>query len=240
MNEFILALISIPTLPIIIFLISFFFSSVKVKIKLLTFSLLIFSLCSLPIFHKLISYPLIYTPNYITKYKLEDVRAAVLLTGGLYKNEKGQWQPSKESQTRFLRARNLLLRYNFSLVISGGTTKVGAPSEADLIKQFFKLDNVILDTISLNTHQSALNLKDYCTNAGSPLLIITNKYHALRSYLTFKSKECEVFIHHYHKNNIILWDFRPSLYSYSYLNDIMREYLGILYYLITLKINFFD
>ena len=240
MKEFILALISIPTLPIIIFLISFFFSSVKVKIKLLTFSLLVFSLCSLPILHKFISYPLIYIPKYVTKYNLEDVRIAVLLTGGLYKNEKGQWQPSKESQSRFLRARNLLLKYNLSLVISGGTTKTGAPSEASLIKQFYKLDDVILDTISLNTYQSALNLKDYCANANSPLLIITDKYHALRSYLTFKSKDCKVFVHHYHKNNIILWDFIPSLYSYSYLNDIMREYLGVLFYLITFKINFFD
>ena len=141
---------------------------------------------------------------------------------------------------RLFRAQNLLSKYDFSLIISGGSTNSEAPSEAIIIKQFYNLNNVILETDSLNTYQSAINLKNYCHNLNSPLLIITDKYHALRAYLTFKSKDCDVFIHYYHKNQMTYWDFIPSLYSYSYINDLIREYLGLFYYIVSLKINFFD
>ena len=238
--ELIHKLLAIPISPILIFLISFFYSNLRIKIRLLTISLCLFSLCSLPIIHKLISYPLISIPKYLTNYELDDIQLGVLLTAGLYKNKKGEWLPSKESQKRFLRAKKLLSEYDFSLIISGGTTLLGAPSEATIIKQFYNLDDVILETDSLNTYQSAVNLKKYCNNLHSPLLIITDRYHALRSYLTFKSKDCQVFIHYYHKNNVTYWDFIPSLYSYSYINDLIQEYLGLVYYIITLKINFFD
>ena len=84
---------------------------------------------------------------------------------------------------------------------------------------------------------SAINLKNYCNSLKSPLLIITNKHHALRSYLTFKSKECDVLIHYYHKTTNKLKNLSSKLIFQQSLTFLILKIMGLQ---ILYKIIFFN
>ena len=106
------------------------------------------------------------------------------------------------------------------------------------MRNYFKLYSSTIEQNSINTYQSALNLKQYCSKNRGKILLITDQYHALRSFLTFKSQNCDVVL----LNNAIdikAHDFIPNLKGYNRINKAIYEYLGLLYYLITFKINLF-
>ncbi len=73
---------------------------------------------------------------------------------------------------------------------------------------------------------------------------MTSKLHSLRSYLTFKTQGCNVLTYDYQnmgtKEKIIsLRMFIPSLKALHKVNKSIYEYIAIVYYLVTRKINFF-
>ena len=79
------------------------------------------------------------------------------------------------------------------LVISGGLTDSEVMSEAILVSNYLNLKNSIIEQNSKNTYQSARNLESFCKEMG-PFLLVTGSYHRLRSYLSFKSHECNVLL----------------------------------------------
>ena len=148
----------------------------------------------------------------------------------------GDWQPSKSTEYRIMRAKKLLNRNNIPLIISGGVTKLHAPSEAELTKNYYNLTFAKVDIVSKNTYQSAINLKRYCQSFNDNLLIITDPLHALRSFLSFRSQGCNTIIFNYDYE--FSWkDIKPSLYGFSLFNKAMYEYAAIFYYIFSLKIN---
>ena len=147
-----------------------------------------------------------------------------------------EWQPSKSTEERILYAKKLLNENKIPIIISGGKTKKNAPSEAEVTKEFYDLVDTEVETVSLNTYQSALNLKDYCKLINNNLVIITEVLHSLRSYMSFKSQGCNTRIYNY-SYYIDLKDFIPSRYGFSLFNNAIYEYTALLYYLITFKIN---
>jgi uncharacterized SAM-binding protein YcdF (DUF218 family) len=191
---------------------------------------------SLPFFGKIFSYPLLGLPKIFISSDLKDVEAAVVLTGGIYKNIINEWQPSENTEKRVLYAKKLLKEKNIPIMLSGGITKKNAPSEAEVTKNFYNLVNAEIETISFNTYQSAQNLKNYCERFNNNLMIITDNFHSLRSYLSFKSQGCNTIIYNY-SYYIDLNDFIPSRNGFSLFNNAIYEYIAILYYLITFKIN---
>ena len=118
-------------------------------------------------------------------------------------------------------------------------TKKDAPSEAEVVKEFYDLVNAEIETLSLNTFQSAQNLRAYCAEFNNNLIIITDIFHSLRSYLSFKSQGCNTILYNY-VYHIEPKDFKPSLYGFSLFNKTVYEYLAIVYYLVTFKINLVD
>ena len=148
-----------------------------------------------------------------------------------------EWQPSKSTEKRILYAKKLLNEKNIPIIISGGITKENAPSEAKVTKDFYYLVDTEVETESLNTYQSAQNLKNYCKLFNNNLVIITDVLHSLRSYLSFKSQGCNTILYNYNNNNIGLKDFIPHLYGFSLFNNAIYEYTAIFYYVITFKIN---
>ena len=236
MKEIILSLITVPGLLVLIYFYGLVSNGYKKKIKIFSSCLFIMSVLSLPIFSKIISYPLVMLPKVFISSNLDAVDAAVILTGGIFKNINNEWQPSKSTEERVLRAKKLFYERNISLIISGGATKLNAPSEAQLTKDFYKLVNAKVETLSLNTYQSAKNLKSYCQTFNDNLIIITDMFHSLRSFLSFKSQGCHT-IYYDHNYNIGLLDFTPSLHGFSIFNKAIYEYAAILYYLVTFKIN---
>ena len=192
---------------------------------------------SLPFFGKILSYPLLGLPKYFISSDLSDVKSAVVLTGGIYKNIMNEWQPSKNTEERILYAKKLLNKKDIPIIISGGITKSDAPSEAEVTKNYYNLVNAEIETVSLNTYQSAQNLKYYCEKFNNNLIIITDIFHSLRSYLSFKSQGCNTILYNYNSYSIVLKDFMPSLYGFSLFNRAVYEYVAIIYYLLTFKIN---
>ena len=236
MKELILSLLTIPGLLIVIYFFGLFSLGYKKKLKIFSVCLSIMLVTSVPFFSKILSYPLLGLPKLFISSDIKDIKSAVVLTGGIYKNIINEWQPSKNTEERILYAKELLNKKDIPILISGGITKKNAPSEAQLTKDFYNLVNAKTDTLSLNTYQSALNLKSYCSSFNNNLVIITNIFHSLRSYLSFKSQGCNTILYDYNYH-IGLKDYIPSVYGFSLFNNAIYEYTAIIYYLITFKIN---
>ncbi len=236
MKDFLLSFVTIPGVIIIVYLLGLLTNNTKKKAKIFSIGLLIMLVFSLPIFSKIISYPLIHLPKYFFTDTIRNVKSLVILTGGIYKNTINQWKPSRNTEKRVFLAKKILSEYKLPVLISGGFTKPNGPSEAELTRNYYNLSGSIVDNSSLNTYQSALNLKKYCLSLNGPLMIVTDSYHSLRSYLSFKSQGCDALIYDY-DFKITLKDIMPSMYGFSSFNRTIYEYAGILYYITTLKIN---
>ena len=237
MKEIILSLLTFPGLLILLYFFGLVSYGYKKKLKIFSSCLFIMFIISLPFFGKIFSYPLLGLPKVFISSDLDDAKSAIVLTGGIYKNIINQWQPSKNTEERILYAKKLLNKKDIPIIISGGITKKNAPSEAELTKEFYGLVDAKIETDSLNTYQSARNLKNYCKIFDNNLVIITNIFHSLRSYLSFKSQGCNTILYNYNNYNFELKDFVPSLYGFSLFNNAIYEYLAIIYYLVTFKIN---
>jgi len=236
MKELILSLLTVPSALILIYIFGLISSGYKKKLKIFSSCLFVMFLLSLPIFSKIFSYPLLGLPKLFISSDLNDVESAVILTGGIYKNIINKWQPSKSTEERVLYAKKILNKKNIPIILSGGTTIINAPSEAEITKEFYDLIDAEIETVSLNTYQSAKNLKSYCKKFNNNLIIITDSFHSLRSYLSFKSQGCYTILYD-HNYYIELKDLVPSLYGFLLFNKAIYEYAAITYYLVTFKIN---
>jgi len=237
MKEIIISLLTFPGLLILIYFFGLVSYGYKKKLKIYSSCLFIMFVISLPFFGKIFSYPLLGLPKLFISSDLKDVESAVVLTGGIYKNIINEWQPSKNTEERILYAKKILNKKDIPIIISGGITQKNAPSEAEVAKEFYNLVDAEVETESLNTYQSAQNLKNYCKIFNNNLIIITDIFHSLRSYLSFKSQGCNTILYNYNSYLIELKDFMPSLYGFSLFNNAVYEYVAIIYYLVTFKIN---
>ena len=188
MKDFILSILTIPGLFILLYFFGLVSQGYKKKLKIFSSCLFIMFVISLPFFGKIFSYPLLGLPKFFISSDLNDVKSAVVLTGGIYKNIINKWQPSKNTEERILYAKKILNTKDIPIIISGGITQKNAPSEAEVAKEFYNLVDAKVETESLNTYQSAQNLKNYCKIFNNNLIIITDIFHSLRSYLSFKSQ----------------------------------------------------
>ncbi len=238
MKELLLTLFTLPLIFLIIYFFGLLSSRPKTKLKFFSIALFISLVFSFPIIGKFFEFPLTFFSKKIKNNNFSEIKSIIVLTGGIYKNTMGDWVPSKSTEKRVFLAKKVLSTKNIPLIISGGFTKNNAPSEAALTRTYFKLNNSIIEQDSLNTYQSAKNLKQYCLNHRGKLLLITDNYHSLRSYLTFKSQNCNIIVLN-HKTNINIKDFKPSINGYNRVNKLLYEYLGLLYYLISFKISLF-
>ncbi len=237
MKDFILSIITIPGLFVLLYFFGLVSQGYKKKLKIFSSCLFIMFVISLPFFGKIFSYPLLGLPKFLISSDLNDVKSAVVLTGGIYKNIINEWQPSKKTEERILYAKKILNKKDIPIIISGGITQNNAPSEAEVAKEFYNLVDAEVETESLNTYQSAQNLKNYCKIFNNNLMIITDIFHSLRSYLSFKSQGCNTILYNYNSYLIEPKDFIPSLYGFSLFNNAVYEYVAIIYYLVTFKIN---
>ena len=233
-----LTIFTLPIVFLIIYLFGLLASRPKIKLKLFSFALFVSLVCSFAIFGKFIGLPLNLFSDKIENENFSEINNIIVLTGGIYKNTLGDWLPSNSTEERIFLAKKVLKQKNVPLIISGGFTQKNAPSEAALARTHFNLYSSMIEQNSLNTYQSARNLEQYCSKNKGKFLLITDKHHALRSFLTFKSHNCDVILLN-GAINIKKSDFIPSLNGYSTINKVIYEYFGLLYYLITFKISLF-
>ena len=170
MKQVILTLFTLPFIFLIIYFFGLLASRPKIKLKLFSIALFISLICSFPIIGKFIQLPLNLFTSKIENNNFTEVRSIVVLTGGIYKNTLGNWTPNRSTEKRILLAIKVLNKKQIPLIISGGFTQKDAPSEAALAKSHFKLYNSIIEQQSLNTYQSAINLRQYCSNHRGQVL----------------------------------------------------------------------
>ena len=236
MKNIFLTIFTIPVLPLIIAFLGYLSSIPKNKLKLYSLAITILFFTSLPITSYLISYPLTNLSATFQNNDFSEAESIIVLTGGVKKNIVGEWVPSQETARRVEIARKISQDYSLPMIISGGKTSNKNESEASISKIYFDLTNIIMEQKSINTYQSAINLRKYCSEGNGAMLLISGKYHSLRSFLTFKTNKCNIKIYKY--NRKFTYDlFIPSLSGLSNFNQVIYELSGLFYYTITNKIK---
>ena len=227
------------TLPTILFLYFFFrrlTSNKRKRLSVALSTLFLFFVFSLPIISEILSYPLhSFVKTFKEEYK-NNIKLILVPTAGIEKDPMGQWRPTRTSSNRLLEAYKVAKNTSMPILLSGGFTKKEAPSEAFVINNFHKIPNVQLDQNSKNTYETAINNKDICSKGKNLILLVTSKIHTLRSYLTFKSHGCNILVLN-NSFDLKLSSLLPALYGYANLNSVVYEYIGLMYYIFTNKIN---
>ena len=236
MKEIAIAFITPIPLVTVIFFCGLAASRLKSKIKLYFYSLIFLMIFSFPISSFILGYPLITLVKTINANNQNDIKSVIVLTAGIEKNLLENWRPSNNSVNRTLLGKNYSDKLSIPLVISGGLTGSEFLSEASVIKNYLSLENSILEQKSKNTYESARNLESFCKKHQGPFLLITGNYHRLRSYLSFKSHNCNVVLIS-KKVNFSSTLFYPSSNAIKLFEKVTYEYMGLFYYLITNKIK---
>ena len=238
-KQLVLSLVSLPTPIIMIYLLSFLPSLKSHQNLIRNFVFFILLLSCLSISSDLLKIPLTKTSSFYNES--DNIQAVVVLTGGIYKSNNGEWYPSRVTIERVSLANKLAEYKNVPLIISGGVTKPKGPPESLIASNFLKIKNPILDTTSKNTFESGQNiLKVMNIDSTIPILLVTDPLHSLRSRLVMNKIGLKTVV--YYRNNIneenyINWiAFTPGLYGIAEINKIIYECLALIYYLITNKI----
>ena len=153
----------------------------------------------------------------------------VVLGAGVDDNHKF---PTLESLTRANHGIELSKKYSVPVIFTGGV-------EARLLENFFELNDVafIVEDRSINTFNSAENLKEIVNFKDGPLLIVTSPIHYKRSILTFKKQNFDIVIpNDYIDSFKPNYSFFPSFRSISRFNNITYEFFAITWYYFTGKI----
>lgn len=222
-------------LPIIWFM--FFIIIFRIKKNIYFYFKSIFVLLfilSLPIFIEIISLPLAKGSD--RSLSDEEISAIVVLTSGIYKDINNNWHPSSTSIARVILANNLSKTLNIPLIILGGKSMPNAPAESYIVSKFIENKNIILDSESKNTYESAINLEKILLknnlDKNNNFYVVTSKHHNLRTAFTFKTQNYKIKLYEYSSfNKLSFKNFIPNSKSFTSLNNIMYEYFGIIKYI---------
>ena len=239
LKDILLILITFPIIIIYFYILGIFFIDKNKRLKIFSFGLLVFFIFSIPITSLFLSIPLKKGGKKLDDVSKSSVTHVVALTAGFNKNILGEFTPSFPSVERALLAKKLSDELNKPLIISGGKTVKGAPSESLITSNYLKLKNVLLEEESLNTFESSVNLRELCLKKNTLILLITDQWHSFRSYLAFRSQKCNVITYNY-PINLNLKKLIPTIHGFSDTNKLIYEYVAILYYIINSKINLFN
>ena len=236
MKEIVITFITPITIVAIIFLCGLLSARPKNKIKYYFYALLFLIIFSTPFSSFILSYPLTSFGKTITNKNLDNIKAVIVLTAGIEKDVLENWKPSNNTINRTLLGKKYSDELSVPLVISGGLTDSEVMSEAILVSNYLNLKNSIIEQNSKNTYQSARNLESFCKKEMGPFLLVTGSYHRLRSYLSFKSHECNVLLIQ-KSRNLKFSLLYPSSYGIKLFEKVIYEYAGLAYYLLTNKIK---
>ena len=170
----------------------------------------------------------------------ENTAVVVLLAGFTTSNIFGEI-PSKNTLSRTVIGIETANIVNAPLLLSGGLTKSGFPSEALVAARYLKLPKVVLlEEKSLNTYQSAKNIaKIITTQNWLNIILVTDELHLTRAISTFKSQGINVVAHASTGSNtkIVFQDLIPKFSGFNIWKHLLDEIFATLYYMLTGKIS---
>jgi uncharacterized SAM-binding protein YcdF (DUF218 family) len=179
-------------------------------------------------------------------YGKAGAKAIVVLGGGYIDQSpeygmKGSLAPAAEKRAIF--GLELARRYDLPLVFTGGVgyDVRGEGSEADAAESLWLAlgvdkSRVKLESESLDTKGNAFGVAAM-TN-GEPILLVTSAFHMPRAVLSFRRAGVEVVpapTEYRAKRSRLTWaDFLPDTAKMEMTRLALHEYIGLLYYSVTL------
>ncbi len=106
--------------------------------------------------------------------------------------------PSSDMTVRIVDAVRLYKKYKLPIIVSGGSVP-GKVKEAVVVGRFLndlgvKQKDIILEDLSMDTVENALNVKDIFKKKGYKKgLLVTSAYHIRRSEFLFKKTGLDVY-----------------------------------------------
>ena len=164
---------------------------------------------------------------------------ATVVLGGCVANYKGEVQLTDHSDRVFHAARLYKAKKSRVIIASGGSVRSApeAYSIRSLLKELGVPGNaIVMDMASLNTHESALNIRATLKNLGlRDVLLVTSAAHMPRAVATFRTagikvipSPCDFRVWCRAKSG--MRKFLPDFDSLGGTAFALREYLGSLAY----------
>jgi len=202
---------------------------------------LVLFILSLPIFSSFFEYPLKKGADSFSEKK--NLSMVLVPTAGVYEDSLGNWYASKDTILRTMKGYDISKKLGIPLLISGGITIKGAPAESLIaIKYLSDTNAVIVDVESKNTFQSARNLRKIVKNnkiENGTIILATSSIHNLRTSLALRTNGFDVGIYeNINHDRSFISQLIPHTNSFSRINGLIYEYLGIIKYIFTGYINY--
>jgi uncharacterized SAM-binding protein YcdF (DUF218 family) len=172
--------------------------------------------------------------------------AYVVLGGGVNESAPtvdGKGMPSGDALFRVMGAYRLYLISPKPIIISGGNV-FGREPEAEITKRFLKSlgvkeSDIIPESKSRDTFENARFTRDICKEKGiKNILLITNAYHMKRSVMLFRKHFSDILPYptgyKVCEGAYNIFTFLPDASNMASIAAALKEYMGILFYKITL------
>lgn len=178
----------------------------------------------------------------LSEKNIKDSEIYILLGGGIFTNTEIGSTPTTYAYPRILKTIELYNENPKPIYISGGISLNNKKSESSIYKDILinsgiDKENIFIEEKSKTTAENSKYIKEimYSKNIKSGTLI-TSAYHMPRSMAIFKDKSL-IF---YPANagylgslsNQKILNYIPDFKNLSYLNIILHEYIGRIYYYI--------
>jgi len=225
---------------------------------LVVFAAVLLLVGSLPATGKILLAPLVNAAPSYAAAELSSgdpyIMAIVVFSAGTYVDPDGRWWPLKDSIRRTVAGLQLQRSTNLPVIVTGGSPAPGQPPEAEVIAQFFDSleSRAILETSGHDTFESGKAVADILTNRfpgekERRVILVTSPSHIARAGAVLRRFEIDPLA-------APVWppptdrrsagwranDFVPSALGLSDVRSVLREYVGIVWYLGTGRVRLRD
>ena len=265
MQELITNLVSVPVPLIFVLLLGHVFFSINRRVGyvlLITATGLLSILC-LPITSVILTYPLT-TEKRLWVDDNDGVDAVVVPTAGIFQDPLYRWWSNKAGLFRGAQGYELSLTLDVPLIISGGSPRQEPVSEAEVLMRQMRLseNEAILETKAANSWDTAAAVSDILIqNGATKVLIVTSPPHLKRMAAALRANGLGVlapppdvrmgsdsFLSTHWETKYEWWLkeerkwrlWLPSANAMGASRAVLHEYIGIMYYIITGRIQLND
>ncbi len=174
---------------------------------------------------------------------------AVVPTGGIYRDVLGRWRSDPNSLRRLKVGRRVQREWGLSLMLVGGVPIPGQPAEATVVGREAGLTpaDAVLEVQAATTWETGRAVAKAL--AGEPearrrVILVTSVLHMARMAASLRNAGVAVTGVPVEKPGLTefegLMDLLPGIRGIGLNRSVSREYLGILWYLVTGRIRFVD